>query len=192
MIGIRGICVLAGAAMVAGCASSGLPLISSGDRYVMASDAPESYRLGAGDKVRLTVFNEPTLSGEFSVSGEGLLSLPLMGEVHAAGKTARVVAQDVTTRLAAGYVVTPRVSMEVVAYRPYFMLGEVVRPGRYPYATGMTALNAIATAEGFSPRAKRKEVLIRGPGEATEQRYRLTPDLRIQPGDTVRLPERYF
>lgn len=181
-----------GAAMLAGCAQSGRPLITSGDRYRAASDAPEIYALGPGDKVRLTVFNEAALSGEFTVSGEGLLSLPLLGDVDASGRTTRAVADDVSARLAAGYMVTPRVSMEVLAYRPYFILGEVVRPGRYAYATGMTALNAIATAEGFSPRAKRREVLIRRLGEPAERRYRLTPDLRIQPGDTVRLAERYF
>lgn len=184
--------VLMGAAMLSGCAQGGRPLITSGDRYGAASDAPESYALGPGDKVRLTVFNEAALSGEFTVSGEGLLSLPLLGDVGAAGRTTRAIADDVAMRLSAGYMVSPRVSMEVLAYRPYFILGEVVRPGRYPYATGMTALNAIATAEGFSPRAKRREVLIRRPGEASERRYRLTPDLRIQPGDTVRLAERYF
>lgn len=184
--------VLLGAGMLAGCTQSGMPLVISGERYAATTDALERYALGPGDKVRLTVFNEPALSGEFSVSGEGLLSLPLLGEVEAAGKTTRALADIVAARLAAGYMVTPRVSMEVLAYRPYFILGEVVRPGRYPYATGMTALNAIATAEGFSPRAKRGEVLIRRAGEAGETRYKLTPDLRIQPGDTVRLAERYF
>lgn len=191
-MGVRDICVLMGAAMLVGCAHSARPLITSGERYAAASDMPESYALGPGDKVRLTVFNEPALSGEFSVSGEGLLSLPLVGEVKATGKSTRAIADDVSARLAAGYMVSPQVSMEVLAYRPYFILGEVVRPGRYPYATGMTALNAIATAEGFSPRAKRGEVLIRRPGTAGEMRYKLTPDLRIQPGDTVRLTERYF
>lgn len=178
--------------MLAGCAHSTSPLITSGDRYGTASDARESYALGPGDKIRLTVFNEAALSGEFSVSGDGLLSLPLVGEIEATGKTTRAIASDVAGLLAQGYVVAPKVSMEVLAYRPYYILGEVVRPGRYPYAAGMTALNAIATAEGFSPRARRGEVRIRRPGEPGEMRYRLTPDLRIQPGDTVRLTERYF
>lgn len=191
-MGVKEICVLMGAAMLAGCAHSASPIITSGDRYGTASDTPESYTLGPGDKVRLTVFNEPALSGEFSVSGDGFLSLPLVGEIEATGKTTRAIAGDIAGRLAQGYVVSPKVSMEVVAYRPYYILGEVVRPGRYPYATGMTAINAIATAEGFSPRARRGEVRIRRPGEAGETRYKLTPDLRIQPGDTVRLTERYF
>ena len=82
--------------------------------------------------------------------------------------------------------------MQVETYRPFFILGEVRSPGQYPYMAGLTALNAIATAEGFTPRASKKTVLIRRFGEQYEQSYVLTPDLRIWPGDTIRLAERFF
>lgn len=154
--------------------------------------ASETYPLGAGDKVRVTVFNEPTLSGEFSVSADGDLALPLIGNVKALGKTTKEVTTFLQTALANGYLRDPKISIEVVTYRPFFILGEVRAPGQYAYASGMTVINAIATAEGFTPRAKKKTVLIRRFGEAAEQEFLLTPDLRVWPGDTIRLTERYF
>lgn len=185
--------LLAALALVtSGCASSGIPPISSGERYMVVDAATETYPLGAGDKVRVTVFNEPTLSGEFSVSADGDLALPLIGNIKALGKTTNEVTTLLQTSLANGYLRDPKVSIEVVTYRPFFILGEVRAPGQYPYASGMTVINAIATAEGFTPRAKKKTVLIRRFGEAAEQEFLLTPDLRVWPGDTIRLTERYF
>lgn len=180
------------ALVTTGCASNGIAPISSGERYISLQSQTETYPLGAGDKVRVTVFNEPTLSGEFSVSADGDLALPLIGNIPALGKTTNDVAALVQTALANGYLRDPKVSMEVVTYRPFFILGEVRSPGQYPYASGMTVINAIATAEGFTPRAKKKTVLIRRFGEAAEQEFVLTPDLRVWPGDTIRLTERYF
>jgi polysaccharide biosynthesis/export protein len=98
----------------------------------------------------------------------------------------------VQTKLADGYLREPKVSMEVVTYRPYFVLGEVKTPGQYPYSNGLTVTNAIATAAGFTPRADKKVVFIRRSGEAEEKPFRLTPDLRVYPGDTIRLAERFF
>jgi len=80
----------------------------------------------------------------------------------------------------------------VITYRPFFILGEVAKPGQYPYAAGMTVLNAVATADGFTPRAKKTRVFIRRRGEEGELEYTLTPNLRVMPGDTIRVGERYF
>ncbi|MDX3909288.1 MAG: polysaccharide biosynthesis/export family protein [Sphingobium sp.] len=178
-----------------GCATSAAPVVQNGERYMAQSDAAssvEDYKLGAGDKVRMTVFNEPTLSGEFSVSADGALSLPLLGDVQAVGKAPAEIASLVQKRLADGYIRDPKVSIEVTAYRPFFILGEVKAPGQYPYASGLTVLNAVATAQGFTPRASRKVVYIRRSGATAEETYRLTPDLIIRPGDTIRVGERYF
>ena len=157
-----------------------------------ASSSVEDYKLGAGDKIRMTVFNEPTLSGEFSVSADGALSLPLLGDVQAAGKSPAEMGSLVQKRLADGYIREPKVSIEVTAYRPFFILGEVKSPGQYPYASGLTVLNAVATAQGFTPRASRKVVYIRRSGATAEETYRLSPDLSVRPGDTIRVGERYF
>jgi polysaccharide export outer membrane protein len=150
------------------------------------------YRFGIADKVRLTVFNEPTLSGEFTVGSNGMLSLPLVGDLAVQGKSTGEVIKMVTTLLADGYLRDPRVSIDVLTYRPFFILGEVTKPGEYPYSNGLTVMNAVATASGFSYRASKKKVFIKRAGEAVEKRYELTPDLEVKPGDTIRIAERYF
>lgn len=177
---------------LSGCAGPSGLRVSSGERYQLTADVNETYLLGAGDKVRVTVFNEPNLSGEFAVGSDGTISLPLVGDLVAQGKTTKLVADEFAAKLADGYLLKPSVAMEVSVYRPFFILGEVEKPGQYPYANGMTALNAIATAGGYTPRAKRTVVFIRKFGEAAETEYELTSSLRILPGDTIRLGERYF
>ena len=152
----------------------------------------EDYRLGAGDKVRLLVFNEPALSGEFSVNSNGALSLPLIGDIPAIGKTTAALKAELEQRFAEGYLREPRVSIDVLSFRPFYILGEVSKPGEYPYAAGMTVLNAVATAEGFTYRAEKRYVFIRRAGMEEEQRYKISPTLRVSPGDTIRIGERYF
>jgi len=154
--------------------------------------AVADYRFGIADKVRLTVYNEPTLSGEFTVGSNGMLSLPLVGDLAVRGKSTSEVIKMVTTMLADGYLRDPRVSIDVLTYRPFFILGEVTKPGEYPYSNGLTVMNAVATASGFSYRASKKKVFIKRAGETVEKRYDLVPDLEVQPGDTIRIAERYF
>jgi polysaccharide export outer membrane protein len=160
--------------------TSGAPTIESG------------YKLGAADKVRIIVFNEEMLSGEFSVNDAGVLSLPLIGEVQALDRTPAEVVKDIEARLADGYLRDPHVSMDVLTYRPFYILGEVAKPGTYPYSNGLTVMSAVATAEGYTYRASKRKVMIRRAGETEERAYNLTPDLKINPGDTVRIVERYF
>jgi polysaccharide biosynthesis/export protein len=177
--------------LVAGCAGP-RATVSPGDRVAGRADFASEYKLGVGDKLRLTVYGEPSLSGEFALGANGTISVPLIGDVPSAGKTTSEVVEAIRTRLADGYLRDPRVSGEVVSYRPFYILGEVRSPGTYPYVVGLTALNAIATAQGFTPRANRSLVFIRRLGEDMEKPYELTPDLLVFPGDTIRLGERYF
>ncbi len=179
--------------MFAACAEKGDgPVLSSGERYVATLDVVSDYRLDVGDKVRLTVFNEPNLTGEFWVNPDGFVSLPLIGNVAARGKQVGEVADEAKRLFADGYLRDPKVAMEVMTFRPFYILGEVSQPGNYPYVTGMTAMNAIATAKGFTPRANRDVVRIRKAGESAEENYRVTPELMIYPGDTIRVGERFF
>ncbi|WP_322964445.1 polysaccharide biosynthesis/export family protein [Sphingomonas fuzhouensis] len=150
------------------------------------------YKLGVADKVRIIVFNEDTLSGEFTVSDSGTLSLPLIGDVKAIGRTPREVIHDIEAKLADGYLRQPRVSMDVLTYRPFYILGEVTKPGEYPYSSGLSALNAVARAEGFTYRANKRKVFIKRFGEAAEKEYKLDSGVMVYPGDTVRVGERYF
>ncbi|MDP9057270.1 MAG: polysaccharide export protein [Pseudomonadota bacterium] len=174
-----------------GC-GGGQPVLSSGERYRPTMDMKDAYHLGAGDKVRVTVFNEPQLSGEYVVGADGALPLPLIGDIPVLGSTTVDVAAAATQLFAQGMLRNPRVSVEVENYRPFFIVGEVRVPGQYPYVAGLTAWNAIATAQGLTPRGRKSVVYIRRFGEPAELAYKLTPDLRVWPGDTIRVQERYF
>jgi len=155
------------------------------------STAAGDYVLGSGDKVRVIVFGEQELSGEFDVSGAGKLSMPLIGQVQAAGLTLQQLETEIARSLSEGYLTNPRVSAEVLNYRPFYIIGEVTKAGQYPYTNGMTVLNAVAVAGGFTYRADTGEAYISRNG-GPEQKFKTTQDLKVQPGDTVRIPERFF
>jgi polysaccharide export outer membrane protein len=150
------------------------------------------YKLGADDKVRIIVYNEPNLTGEYTVNSGGLISFPLIGDVEALDRTTEQVKQDIEKKLAAGYLRAPQVSIDVLTYRPFYILGEVNKPGDYPYSAGLTVLRAVATANGFTYRADEKHVYLKHAGETKETRYDLKTDRPVKPGDTLRIGERYF
>ncbi|WP_298189309.1 polysaccharide biosynthesis/export family protein [Novosphingobium sp.] len=179
----------AAALLVGGCAGAGAPPISTAD----VAAGLESYHLGAGDRVRVTVFNEPSLTGEYNITPGGALAFPLIGMVAAGGRTIEAVQQELTAKLAEGYVNDPRVSVEVLNYRPFYILGEVNRPGEYSYASGMTVEQAIARAGGFTYRANEKTVFLRrqtGKGESAVPLR--SAQVAVLPGDTIRIGQRYF
>ena len=152
----------------------------------------DTYHLSAGDRVRVGVFGEPALSGEFDVSVAGTLALPLVGDVKAVSLTPSELQKAIAAAYADGYLRNPRVSTEVLRYRPFYILGEVNKPGEYPYSSGLTVMNAVATANGFTYRADTHHVFVRHPGAATEQRLDLGSSTAVAPGDTIRIKERYF
>jgi protein involved in polysaccharide export with SLBB domain len=153
---------------------------------------PFVYKLGSGDRLRIVVFGEPALTGEFALDGGGTIAYPLLGEVSAAAKSTSEVRDDIAARLGAQYVRNPRVSVEVINYRPIYILGEVARPGEFPFVEGLSAFALVAKAGGFTYRANRKFVFVRHEREAVEKAYALTGSLTVRPGDTVRIGERYF
>lgn len=154
--------------------------------------ADQDYRLGSRDKVRIMVYGEPNLSGEFFVSGNGQISFPLIGDVQAANSTVQEFQARLEAALRQGYLKEPRVSVEVLTFRPFYILGEINKPGEYPYSNGLNVLNAVATAGGFTYRAQKKSVRIRRANESEEKTYPLTGDLIVSPGDTIRVTERFF
>ena len=153
---------------------------------------PSAYVLGPGDSLRILVFGEGDLSGQFVVSQQGVVAYPLLGEVKAAGLTVEAFSRALEARLMTGYVRQPRVSTEVLNYRPFFILGEVNKPGTYPFASNLTVMNAVATAGGFTYRANKRVVFIKHDGEKAETKYSLTSTTSVRPGDTVRIDERRF
>ena len=188
-----------GMALMVGAAGNATAPSQDGGAAISASTAqrdataPQSaYRLDVADKVRLIVFNEPTLSGEFTVNSDGLLSIPLVGDIKVRGLSTAEAISEITKKFADGYLRDPKVSMDVLTYRPFYILGEVTKPGEYPYSNGLTVMNAVATASGFTYRANKGNVFIKHAGESKENKYKITPDLAVMPGDTVRVGERYF
>jgi polysaccharide export outer membrane protein len=158
---------------------------------VHAADAP-AYKLGSGDKVRVTVCNEKELSGDFEVSDQGKVALPLIGAVKIGGLTISEAEALITEKYGKDYLVNPRVTVEVLNYRPFFILGEVKNPGSYPYAGGMMILNAIALAGGYTPRADRGDILIKRANDPKKDEQRVHEDAVVLPGDVIRVPERFF
>lgn len=159
---------------------------------VVQQQAVGAYTLGNGDQLRITVFGQPDLSGQFEVDGTGSISMPLIGQVEALGLTTPQLEKRIIEMLEGDYVLNPRVSAEVINYRPYYILGEVNRPGEYPYNSGLTVVNAVAAAGGWTYRARKNIVYIKSVGSNQEQAIELTTSTVVQPGDTIRIIERHF
>jgi protein involved in polysaccharide export with SLBB domain len=165
----------------------------------VASDAPPvpstrvASALQSGDQLKVIVYGEDSLSGIYDISPAGTVTMPLVGPIAAAGHSSSAVAHALTQAYANGHFLQePKISVSVVSFRPFFVLGEVITPGRYPYTSGIDVLGAVATAGGFTYRASRDVVLIRHAGEQVWQEYSLGTPVSIEPGDLVRVPERYF
>jgi polysaccharide export outer membrane protein len=148
------------------------------------------YRLGSGDKLRVIVFGEEDLSGEFEVDGTGIVSLPLIDMIAAQGLTLRSFEETVEKRLRDGYLKDPRVSAEVLNYRPFYIIGEIEKGGEYPFVNGMNVLNAVALAGGYTYRGNTHKAFITRRGHKLE--FPALPETRVYPGDVIRVPERFF
>ena len=150
------------------------------------------YTLGSGDQLRVTVFGHEDLSGEFFVDGLGTISLPLIGQIKAGGQTARQIERKIVDMLKPDYLKNPRVSVEVLNYRPFYIIGEVKKPGSYPFVSGMKVINAIALAGGYTYRARENELLVTRASGPDRKKRPATHDTVILPGDVIEVPERYF
>lgn len=150
----------------------------------------DEYRLGSGDQLRLTVFGHDDLSGQFEVDGTGYASFPLIGQMQVSGYTTKQVEAMVQAALSPNYLRNPRVGVEVLNYRPFYILGEVAKPGSYPFVSGMRLINAVALAGGYTYRAQKKGVKIEravnGEMESADH------NSIVLPGDIVHVPERFF
>lgn len=161
-------------------------------KYSSASPNSGTYILGPTDRVRVKVYGEPDVAGEYEVDAGGYVSVPLAGHIKAAGLTTRQLERSITTALSKGIVRDPRVNVEIALYRPFYILGEVKKSGEYPYRVGMTVLDAIASAGGFTYRANENKVYLRRSGSTVEEIYPLDAPVLVFPGDNIRIPERYF
>lgn len=156
------------------------------------NSAVAAYRLGSGDEVRVTVFGHKDLSGEFTIDGRGIVSLPLIGNVQAGGLEVRRFEENIIAKLKPDYLKNPRVSAEVLNYRPFYIIGEVKKPGSYPFVNGMSVVNAVALAGGYTYRARENRLLIIRGNDTTRAKQPANHDTAVLPGDVIEVPERFF
>jgi len=150
------------------------------------------YKLDAGDKLRVVVYGQEGLTNSYAIDAGGSITMPLIGQVPARGRTPASLAADISAKLRHGYIREPSVAVEIESYRPFFILGEVAAPGQYPYVPNMTVESAIAIAGGFSPRAKRDMVTLTHTDASGAMRYVVPLGTSLGPGDTVQVGERWF
>jgi len=158
----------------------------------MAVRYDTAYRLDAGDRLRVVVYGQEGLTNTYAIDAGGSITMPLIGSLPARGRTPAGLAADITARLRNGFIREPSVAVEIEAYRPFFILGEVAAPGQYPYVPNMTVESAVAIAGGFSPRALRDRVTLTHTDASGSSRVVVPLGTPISPGDTVLVGERWF
>jgi protein involved in polysaccharide export with SLBB domain len=150
-------------------------------------------RIQAGNVVKVSVYGEDGLTGSYTVDPSGNIRMPLVGGLRAEGFTKDELEREITRRYASGnFLQDPKVIVDVVSFQPIYILGETLRPGAYPYSSGLNVLTALTLAGGPTYRASRSSILIQHAGETNWQEYPLTAAVTIAPGDLIRVPERYF
>jgi polysaccharide export outer membrane protein len=164
----------------------------SAPQNLSSSYENDEYKLGSGDQVKITVFNQEDLSGEYTINGTGQIALPLIGDIIAKDLTVKQVEQNIANKLKPDFLLNPKVNVQVLNYRPFYILGEVKEPQSYPYVDGMTYLNAVAIAGGFTYRSKEDHVMVIRMKDPKKQEIRLNMDDRVMPGDIIRVEERFF
>jgi polysaccharide export outer membrane protein len=188
--------LLVAALLLGGCGAGGSlfdPSATAAAPPSLAAAAPaKDMAFAPGDKIRITVFGEDKLSGEYPVDNAGFVSMPLIGSIQAAGLTKPELEQSLAKQLQSKYLRNPRVTVESVNFRPFYVLGEVQRPGEYPYRSGLNVLSAIAIAGGATYRASTSKVMIQRSGTPELVEHPQSPNIQILPGDVVQVPERFF
>src|SRR3981081_382291 len=174
-------------------AITGLPTNAFAQAHpVSPESAAGSYVLRPNSRVRLKVYGESDIAGEYEIDSNGQVSIPLAGHIRAAGLTTKQLERSIASALAKGIVRDPRVNVESALDRPYYILGEVKKGGEYPYRLGLTVMDAVASAGGFTYRANENKVFLRRSGGSVEEVHALDAPVPVFPGDNIRVPERYF
>ncbi|MFD2264715.1 polysaccharide biosynthesis/export family protein [Lacibacterium aquatile] len=178
-------------AALAACANG--PSMPSENAPMTAANPAEGYLLEPGNRVRIMIFGESNMSGDFLVDTVGTISMPLIGNIAASGTTVQGLSKRIEEKLKQdGYLKEPRINVEILTFRPFYVLGEVRQPGEFPYSNGMTVLSAIARAGGYDYRARQSDVVLVRMVNGQQKDYRATERTPILPGDIVRVLERAF
>lgn len=185
--------ILAGCSATSGIQTSEYAEASSsyaGVAPMRGSDGP--YILGPGDRLRIKIYTDPDMSGEYEINSSGMISLPLVGDVKALGLTTSQFEQTIATRMKGKVADKPHVSVEMAAYAPYYVFGEVKNAGELQYHVGLTVADAIAAAGGLTYRADEHRIVLRRAGSKSEQVVSLDVPVRVYPGDNIRVGESFF
>ncbi len=182
--------------LLAGCQSTeniiGSCVETEGPKLGPGGALPEM-RLQAGDKIKVTVFGEDQLSGVYSIDPSGSLSLPLVGTMRASGLTRPSLERILEKKLESQqFLIQPKVTVEIASFRPFYVLGEVEKPGEYPYQSSLNVESAVAVAGGHTYRASNSHILVQRVGEDGYRECPMSTKVIVYPGDIVRVPERYF
>jgi len=159
---------------------------------VSVAEEQSSYELGPGDTIRIQVFGEQDMSLDAKLSDAGTVIYPFMGEIGVSGLTISQVAKLITEGLKDRYLVDPKVSVGVLEYRPFFINGEVARPGAYPYQPGLIVQKAVSIAGGFSERASRSSVTLIRESDPSHASVEVDLDMAVMPGDVITVEESFF
>ena len=183
---------LAAGLQLAGCYTDFGP-VEIGTGTGSLSGASVASSLQPGEKLKITVYGEESLTGEYDINPAGYVNMPLIGAIKAAGRSQSEFGKDIANRyVRGGFLQDPHVTVAVVQFKPFYVLGEVAASGEYPFRSGLNVHTAVAMAGGFTYRASRTYVLIRHTGEEVWKEYSLAEPVPIAPGDLIRVPERYF
>lgn len=194
--------LLIGAVALAACDTDDTPIVAADDGNALqfagapgsgGDAAAGSYRLNPGDKMRIIVYGQNHLTGDYALDNAGLLSFPLAGQIKAAGMTPGELERTIKSKLDPDYIRGASVSVEVASKRPFYIIGEVRNPGSYPYVSGISVFNAVALAGGYTYRARENSFYIKRTGKDGQiVRVAATSNTVIRPGDTIQVRERYF
>ncbi|HQQ62957.1 MAG TPA: polysaccharide biosynthesis/export family protein [Pseudomonadales bacterium] len=158
----------------------------------VAADTMSEYKLGAGDKISIYVFDEPDLSMEYTLSGAGTISYPFLGEIRVLGMTVGELENRIVTGLKGGYLVDPKINVTIKEYRQFFIQGEVTKSGGYPYQPGLTLRKAISVAGGLTERASEKKIFVIREDDPSKQKKAIGLDEPVYAGDSVTVEQSFF
>jgi protein involved in polysaccharide export with SLBB domain len=178
--------------LVAGCGADEILQPTTEDQEAILAAAAVPHRLQPGEKIRVSVYGEQGLSGEYEIDPSGFVSLPLAGTIRATGLTQKELEQKLTQQFSSEYLRNPKVTVSITQFRPFYILGEVEHPGAYPYTGGLNILSAIAIAGGTTYRANRSKIYIEHAGENGLREYVASAAIPVMPGDVIQIPRRYF
>jgi protein involved in polysaccharide export with SLBB domain len=177
-----------------GCANDATVRVATAadQQALIKAAAASAPNIQAGDKIKVTVFDEDRLSGEYQVDPAGFVSLPLAGTIKAAGLSKLQLEKALAVKFSGEYLRDPKVTVDIASFRPFYILGEVSKPGEYEYKSGLNVVSALAVAGGTTYRASESTVDIQHVGETNFKQYPISSNIPVLPGDLIRVPMRYF